>query len=541
MSKVAEYLQEHIAGEISSQPAILDAMSRDAGILEMKPEMVMYPRTTSDMRKVARFSWQLAEKGHILSLTPRGGGTDTTGAAIGKGVVITTTAHMNTILEFDVKQKLVRIQPGLNTKALNDALGLYGMAVPALLPSDMYSTVGGAVANNAYGRVSGRFGDMRAWVYQLEVVLASGDVLQTERINKRELNRRKGLQTFEGEIYRTLDNLIEDNRQLIDEKIGVDGYDAAGYSAISKVKQRDGSFDLTPLIVGSQGTLGIISEMIVRADFMSAALGVAVAAFANKEAARDSLDQLKKLEPAFLDYYDGEFYQQAITRGKKYSFYENGSTGAVVVVGFTDFNERIRRKKLKKVEKYLSQLDAICETADGNDAEILLAAQEATSFTALPDENGASAPPLFDGAYVPFERFEDFSKATATLAAKYHVTLPLHLNALDNLVFARPILCLHKVSEKQKVFRLIDEYTTLVNDHSGCLVAQGGEGRVKAKFALEALDEDVRKLYTAVRTTFDPYGTLNPGVKQTGDIRHLATQLRKEYDTASHPGIIPYI
>lgn len=532
MSKVAEYLQEHIAGEVSVHPAILDAMSHDASVLEIRPEMVVYPRLTSDIRKVARFSGQLAEKGHILPLTIRGEGTDETGAAIGKGTIINTTAHMNNLLEFDAKQKLVRVQPGLSTKALNDALMLHGLAIPALPTSAPYGTVGGAVANNTNGLFSGQYGDMRTWTFQLEVVLANGDILQTERVSKRELNRRKGLQTSEGEIYRAIDNLIEDNKQVINEKIGADSYDASGYSAIAKVKQRDGSFDLTPLIVGSQGTLGLISEMILRAEFVSKQTGVLVAAFASKETARDALDGLKKFEPALLEYFDGELFEIAAAKGKRYSFYKDvdGMMGAVIVVGFNDFNERARRKKLKKAQKFVAQTDASYEVAEGEEAEILLATREVTSFLLSPSEAGASAPPLIDGAYVPAERLEDFSNAVAEMAAKYHVQLPLHVNTLTSLIYTRPVLQFHKVGDKQKIFKIIDEYSLLVNSYGGYFVAEGGEGRVKAHVTTRQWDEDVQKLYAAIKAAFDPYGILNPGVKQPVEIRQLVAQLRKDYD-----------
>ncbi|HMH69946.1 MAG TPA: FAD-binding oxidoreductase [Candidatus Saccharimonadales bacterium] len=143
MSKVAMYLQEHISGEVVTNAALLGAMSRDGSVLEIAPEMVVYPRTTNDIRKVARFAWQLAEKGHMLPLTARGSGTDQTGAAIGKGIILSLPAHMNAILEFDAKQKLVRVQPGINAKALNDALLLHGVGIPSMPYSAAYSTVGG--------------------------------------------------------------------------------------------------------------------------------------------------------------------------------------------------------------------------------------------------------------------------------------------------------------------------------------------------------------------------------------------------------------
>ncbi len=542
MSKIAEYLQEHITGEVSVHPSILDAMSRDGSVLEIKPEMVVYPRVTNDIRKVSRFAWQLAEKGHVLPITTRGAGTDDTGAAIGKGIILNTMAHMNAVLEFDPKQKLVRVQPGLNAKALADALSFHGMALPALPEDSAYTTVGGAVATNASGMLSGKYGDMRSWVHQLEVVLANGDVLQTERISRRELDRRKGIQTFEGEIYRTIDSLIEDNKQLIEERIGVDGYDASGYGAIAKVKQKDGSFDLTPLIVGSQGTLGIISEMILKADFVGLQTGVLVAALTSKEQARDILDELKKLEPGFLEYFDGELFEIASGMGKRYSFYKDidGMIGAVLVIGFNDFNDRVRRKHLKKAEKIIAKTDATYEIADGDDATQLLSVREVTSFVLSPNATGASAPPLLDGAYVPSERLEEFSKAAGDLVIKHHVELPLHINALTGLVYTRPTLHFHKVGDKQKIFKLMDEYAALVAYYGGCFVAENGEGRLKARFTNAQLDDEVKELYAAVKAAFDPSGILNSGVKEVTEVRHLVAQLRRDYDRAATASYVPF-
>jgi len=542
MSKVASYLQEHILGEVSTNPAILSAMSHDGSVLEIQPDMVVYPRVTSDIRKVARFAWQLAEKGHVLPLTARGNGTDETGAAIGSGVIVSFPAHMNRIFEFDAKQKLVRLQPGVNARSLNDALMLHGVGVPAFPYSATSSTVGGAVANNASGPLSGKYGDMSRWVHQLEVVLANGDILQTGRISKRELNKLKGKQTFEGEIYRNLDNLIEDKKQLIEQKLVSDIRDNVGYSSIAKVKHKDGSFDLTPLFVGSQGTLGIISEMILKSEFMSAHVAIAVAAFTSINAARDALDELSLLEPAFLEYFDGELFTLAAAQGKRYSFNQAAvdTPKAVVVIGFDDFNEHARAKKLKKVNKLLKKLDALVTSADGEEAAELMAIREVSAYSLVPADNDASAPPLIDGAYVPRERFEDFSLAVAALADKYHIQMPLHSRVLENIFYARPSLQLKKVGDKQKIFKILDEYSTLVDAHSGHLIAEDGEGRVKARFAYVPLDPEILELFTEVKAIFDPFNILNPGVKQTLDIRELVSHLRADYNLSLGANYVPY-
>lgn len=542
MSKIAQYLNEHISGEVSTKPDVRAAFSTDASFLTITPEMIVYPRVTNDIRKVARFSWQLAEKGHSLSITARGGGSDLTGGAIGKGIILNTTAHLTNIFELDVKQKLVRLQPGVTFGALNEALHLHGLHIPSFPLSAAYSTVGGAIANNSGGILSGISGTTLDWVHQLEVVLANGDVLQTERINKRELNRRKGLQTFEGEIYRQIDGLITDNEQLIHEKIATDIVDGAGYAGLAKVKHRDGSIDLTPLLVGSQGTLGIISEVIMKAEFVNKHHAVGVAGFESREAARDAADELAHLQPAYLEYIDGQLFAESLKRGKAYSFYREGfAEGTVLIFGFTDFSERARARSLKKAEKLLQARGAfVASSTERHEAEALAAAREVTALHVMPEAADESAPPIFDAAYVPLSRFEDFTAAVDALAKKHHVKLPVYGSVLSSTYTVRPILQFKKIGDRQKVLKLLDEYSAIIEGYGGHLIGQGGEGRTKALFAYKHIDDDILALYDQVRQIFDPFGTLNAGVKQTTDLKALVSQLRDTYDMSAFAQYSPY-
>ena len=538
MSKIAAYLQEHIQGEVTTNPAVLKAFAIDGSVLEILPEMAVYPRVTSDIRKVTRFAWQLADKGHILPITPRGSGSDQTGGALGKGVILSLPAHMNRIFEFEPKQKLIRLQPGVSAKSLSDALSLHGMAVPPFTPPIADTTAGGLIGAGVSGPLGGRFGGADQWIHQLEIVLASGDILQTERLSKRDLSKKKGLTGFEGEIYRQLDSLITDNQQLIEDKLT--GYDGAGYANLAKVKQKDGSLDLAPLFVGSQGTLGIISEMILKVEFVSKHTAAAVITFTSHEAARDAIDHITALEPAFLEYFDSEFFQQAAARGKTYDFYQAaGQAKVVLLVGFKDFSERSNAKKLKKMTKHIQGEGVQITSAIGEAGLALEAVRNVCSYLLLPTSPGTVVPALFDGIYIPRERLEDFLRATAALAAKHSVSLPVYGQMLDNLLFTRPALQPHKVGDKQKIFKLLDEFTTLITQHGGSLIGTGSEGRVKAPFAYRQLDDEVIELFKAVKNIFDPYGILNPGVKQTSDIRQLIGQLRSTYDKADKASYIP--
>ena len=530
MSKVSAYLQEHILGEVLSSPQGVARYSTDASVLAIKPEMVVRPLVTNDIRKVLRFSWQLAEKGHELTVTARGGGSDTTGAALGNGVIIDTACHMNKIFEFDQKQKLVRLQPGISAHALQEGLRLRGVSIPPLETLSDRATVGGAIANDVATNNEAKYGRMAKWVGELEVVLANGDVLQTNRLSRRDLDRKKGQQTMEGELYRAIDNLIEDNKELIDSIDQSGERNRAGYPGIAQVKTRDG-FNLAPLFAGSQGTLGIISEMILKCEFSSFHISAVLLAFAEKTDARDAFDDLEKTEPAFCEYYDAEYFAMATKLGKKYSWFDPAkhAKGAVIICGFDDFADRVRAKKVKRVQKMFAKSDAEIIAPADNDMETIVPARSVVRVAQMTTASDQAYVPVFDNFFVPPARFEDFTKSLMALAKKHDVSLTLHGDILMGVYSAQPLLHLRRVGDKQKVFKLLDEMTNLVHQHDGALIGRDGEGRLKTKFAHKHLDKDVAELYAQIKAIFDPHGILNPGVKADVELRTIAGSIRNEY------------
>lgn len=538
MSKISQYLNEHLLGDISTEADIRKYFASDASLLSITPEIVAYPRVTNDIRKIARFTYQLAGKGHSISVTARGAGTDQTGAAIGPGIIVNTMAHMNRVFEFDLKQRLVRVQPGATLQAVNSALQLQGCYVPSFPEEAMQSTVGGAVANNASSRLSGRFGAIEDAVAELEVVLANGDVLQTSRISKRELSKKKGLQTFEGDIYRAVDNLIEDNQDLINNELADDAIDNAGYANIAKVKQKNGSFDLTPLFVGSQGTLGIVSEMILKAEFYSSKENALIAVLDDAGVLRDMLDELRKLDPDYLDIYSGDLILRARQQGKRYAVCEaaakDGPVAGVVVCGFRDFNERTAKRKLKKAEKIGIKFKAVTASIVDEETAQQLESLKGVIYSASQslDKTDNTIASLLSGVFIPQDRFEDFSNAIDTLAHAHKLRLPMSGHALDNVYSYWPEVSLKTVAGKQKLLKLYDEFADLVLSHGGSLIAESGEGRIKAPFVNKRANTELLDLYAQVREIFDPEGTLNQGVKARPELREVVSNLHSGNDLA---------
>ena len=522
MSKVATYLRGHLAGEVDFRTDLRAARARDAGILAIAPEMVVSPRNTSDIRKTARFSWQLSERGHALPLVARGAGYGINGSAVGRGAQISLAAHMNTIFEYDSKQRLARLQPGVTIQALQSALALQGTGVLALDGLDPRGTIGGAIADNAAGYLAGKYGSLAANVSQLEVVLANGDVLQTGKISKRELSRKKGQQDLEGDIYRGVETILED---YADEISTIHERDQTGYNSIARVRDRDGSIDLTPLFIGSQGTLGIISEMILRVDFRSQHLDTVALVLASADTARDMLDELRRFAPAFVKYFDAALVRRAVQVGYKAPWFQEvggKAPQAVILVGFDDFNARARAKGKKKLEKLCGSVADVSLVLDDDARASLSPLLDIARYSTLPDRAGVGMPPLLSDWFVPPERFEDFTKALAALGNKLRVDLPIAVDGLTELVSAYPLAPIAQASDRQKLMRLFDETARLVHQYGGAIVGQHGEGRLLSRFAYECIGARRVDMYRAIRKLFDPLGTLNPGVKQLNDVRQLA-------------------
>src|SRR3954467_10270224 len=158
MSKVAHYLQEHLLGEVMASADARRYFATDGSIFSVSPSLVVYPRNENDVRKTARFAWQLAERGRVIPITARGSGTDQSGAALGSGIMLVFPAHMNRIVELDPKSGIVTMEPGLNFGRLQQTLHTHERFLPPFPASYEYSTIGGAVANNAAGEKSVKYG-----------------------------------------------------------------------------------------------------------------------------------------------------------------------------------------------------------------------------------------------------------------------------------------------------------------------------------------------------------------------------------------------
>lgn len=533
MNKVAHYLQEHLQGEVVDTPSVRKHFSTDASVFSVIPSVIVYPRSEADVRKAARFSWQLAERGKVIPITARGAGTDYSGAAIGSGLVMVFPAHMNRILEFDGKTGDVVVEPGINYGKLQQTLHTHGRFVPAYPASLEYSTVGGAVANNAAGEKSVKYGDTRQYVKSLRAVLANGELIETRRLSKRELSKKLGFNTFEGEVYRALDALIEENKQLLQESSLAVVRNAAGY-ALSQVKRKDGSFDLTPLLVGSQGTLGIITEITLATAPYHPETTLIGAFFDDAKIAEQVMQDIAKLPeaPSAVEIIDEQLltYVDGANPNHLKKVLQKPFPKVTMLIEFDNANQRIQKKMIKRVTKMLdkAQVSYQVET-DENEKSQLWKIRHASSAILAHAEGAARALPLIEDATVPLDKVQQAMSGLYDVFTKMDLQPAIWGHGLDGRLHAHPFLDLSQVGDRQKAVRLMDEYYSMIIDLGGSTTGAHGDGRLRAPYLERIYGKGIYDLFEKTKIIFDPHNMLNPGVKIDVTLEDIKPLLRHEY------------
>ncbi|MCA9301616.1 FAD-binding protein [Candidatus Nomurabacteria bacterium] len=532
MSKVAEYLREHIVGEVSTNTSARRFYSTDGSVFSVMPQIVIYPRSTDDIRKVARFSWQLAEKGKVVPITARGAGTDQGGAALGEGIVLVFPVHMNKLLELDTKKNFARMQPGINYRNFQDTIKTHNRFLPPYPSSVDISTIGGAVANNAAGSRTVKYGCTRDYVNGLRVVLANGELIETRRLSKRELNHKKGLATFEGEIYRQIDGLITDNWDLIHSAHKDVSKNSAGYDLMD-VKRSDGSFDLTPLFVGSQGTLGIITEIELAITTNNMNRSLMVAGFTSIDQADSVVQDILKLKPAtveMVDYHLLEFINKHYPNQLK-GLLEPPFPKILLLIEFDDFGKSIQAKKIKKLSKILRNVTNDFQVStDYDEREELWKIRHSAAAVIAHTEGTKKSLPIIEDGVVPQEKFQEYVHGIYELFKKYNLDVAVWGHAGNANLHMQPILDLAEVGDRQKVFKIMDEYYQMVIQLGGSTAGEHSDGRLRAPYLPGLYGEEIYKIFEATKKVFDPWGTLNPGVKLGVTREDQKRMLRNEYN-----------
>jgi FAD/FMN-containing dehydrogenase len=524
MSKLSEYLGQNLSGEVAVDDATREYFATDGSILKIRPQVVVFPRTTDDIRKTVRFAWRLAEKGMALPITARGYGSDTSGASIGRGAVVVFPAHMGKILELDTKIKKIRVQVGINARELQEVLATHGLMLPVFPSNPKFATIGGEIANNTAGAKALKYGAIGNYTDRLEVVLSNGEVIQTGRLGRGELSKKKGLSTLEGEIYRELDALIDENAAVIDKLRG-DLPSGVGYN-LADVKRKDGSFDLTPLLVGSQGTLAIASQAILRLEVKPTQTALMVAVLNSLDDLSDIVAAVNSANPSQFDFIDGEALKwiQKSTGVKPLNMLNIKDPAGVFVIELDD-GDGGHSKNARKLSKMLEEIGAVVQLAETvDDKEDIWAI--GNMLAVLRDQAAGERQVVsFGDAVVPIKNIEKFYLVAQKLirARKFTGFISGRVGAGNITISA--LLDLKKVGDRQAAFNTARDFYSVTGKLGGEIAGDSGDGRLRQAAAAGQYDDQALGVFEKVKQIFDPKGILNPNVIIGADESELIAKL----------------
>ena len=448
---VAELARRLPADRIQTDPDVLAAYARDRAIFETPghPTALVVPRTTEEVVAAVR-----AATAAGVPIVPRGAGSGLTGAANAiDGCLLLSLHRMNRVLEIDVTNRMARVQPGVINGDLKRAVAEHGLFYPPDPASVEMSSIGGNVATNAGGLCCVKYGVTRDYVVGLEVVLASGEVLRTGRST---LKRTTGL-------------------------------------------------DLTGLFVGSEGLLGVVTEVTVRLVPTPPPASTAVAFFDHLCPAGDAVAEIfhHRHEPSLMEIMDRASLQQVESVYRM----DLDVDAACLLVMQTEGSEA--GPSIEAMANLCTRFGAtfVHHATDPDEGRLLVEARRRV-WPAL-EKLGKQLLP--EDVAVPRQRLAELLAGIARVADDQAVQTATIGHAGDGNMHPIFILDPDDEGEIARAKAAFEDILDLSLALGGTIAAEHGVGTLKRAFLDKELDPQDLALQRQVKALFDPDGRFNPG------------------------------
>ena len=522
-------LKELVEGDVLSKDWERSMYATDASPYEIIPLCVVLPKTKEDVLNVVKYAYK-----HHVPIIARGGGSGLVGQAIGSGIVIDFTRHLNKILEFNIDENYVIVQPGIYKSVLEKHLNNKGKFLPPDPSSSDYCTIGGMISNNSCGAHTVKYGSTIDYVESLQVALANGEVIRTHSIK---IGGDTWRQVIEGEnleskIYKEVEEVARKNKDLIDSGTPKVKKNSSGYRLERVLK--DGFLDLGKLLVSSEGTLAIVLEAKLKVLDLPKHKALALLHFDSLERAGDAVMDLLKFEPSALEIIDSQILNMAKT---SYPDIVESIPNYIKAVILTEFDGSVKRKVIDKVtdlkklvkRKKLSQ--GITISYDEAGMKKLWGLRKKALLFTYKLRRGDKRPVTFvEDTVVDPSRLGEYIRKLYEIYEKYGLETVIYGHAGDGHLHSRPLLDLKNTEDNEIMVKVADEVFSLVTSFGGSITGEHGDGLSRSEYIKSVYGPDVYELFRKIKHIFDPTGILNPGKKVVDEDGLINKNLRTGLD-----------
>lgn len=540
-------LKKLITGEVRADRETLLKYSHDYSVFEVKPEAVVFPKDAQDIKALVRYVAENKKGNPSLSLTARSAGTDMSGGPLNESVILDVTRYFNHIRE--IGEDYAVVEPGVYFRDLEKELDKRGLLFPPYPASKDLCAVGGMVANNSGGEKTLAYGQTRAYVEELTVILADGEEYRLRALNAEELSRKKIEKSFEGEIYRNLFNLIEKNYDVIKKAKPNVTKNSAGY-ALWEVWDKK-IFRLEQLIVGSQGTLGIVTAIKLRLIPKKKVSRLAVVFLNDARVFGEVIQTALRAKPESLEFYDDKtlgialrFLPDLVSRMKQglitlaiaflpefWMALRGGMPKIVLLAELTGDDEFDVEKRITALEGALREFPLQFRALrDEKEARKYWTVRRA-SFSLLHEHNRDRATvPFVDDVIVRPEDLPVFLPKINALVHKHKDKMLYTIagHAGDGNLHIIPLMNLRDPAARALIPEVADEVYKLVLEYKGSITAEHNDGLIRTPYLKDMYGEKIYGLFGEVKKIFDPLNIFNPRKKVGGDMNYAVAHIKKQ-------------
>jgi len=508
-----QQLSEKVRGEVKFDEVTLAVYATDASIYQIMPPAVVFPRDEADVLAAIATAAE-----HGVPVLPRGGGTSLGGQAVGAAMVLDFTKHMKDVIELNVEERWVRVQPGVILDELNAQLAPHGLQFGPDPATSSRAAIGGMMGNNSSGTKSIVFGIMVDHVISSRVALSDGAVLSFEELSADEYARRcegGGGSAREAEVLGGFKRIIDANRDQIDKRFPKVMRRVQGYN-LDRFGQA-GGWNLSKLIVGSEGTLGVILEAKLNLVPVPKCKALCAVHFAELLEAVRTVAPILDHGPSAVEIMDADVIGRARENpsiSKLAGFIEGDPQAILIVEFFGETPEEVSGK----VEKLAAELrskslgyawPAITDPA--RQAEVWQIRKGGLGL--LLGMKGNRKPTAFiEDCCLPVEHLPEYIDQMSQFCKGRGVEMAMYAHASVGVIHVRPILDLRLQEDIDHMKAIAEHAMSLVRQYGGAWSGEHGDGRVRSPLLERFLGPEIYAAFKDVKRLFDPAGLMNPGV-----------------------------
>ncbi len=487
---VVHALRDAVRGSVDDSSRRRAEYSTDASNYRVVPQVVVFPRDTDDVEAALQVARETG-----TPLTSRGGGTSVAGNAVGTGIVLDFSRHVNRVLEIDSEARTARIEPGVVMAHLQKAAAPHGLRFGPDPSTQARATLGGMIGNNACGPRAVAYGRTADNVVDLDVVDGTG----------RRFTARAGAGSLD--VVPGLDGLVRAHLDVIRTELGRFRRQVSGYS-LEHLAPEHGT-DLAKMLVGTEGTLVTLLGATVNLVPVPSAPVLVVLGYPDMPTAADAVPALLAHAPLAIEGMDSRLVD-VVRRVKGASAVPDLPPGAgwmMCEVGGATLDEAMATARALAAD---AGTDAVGIFPPGPEAAAMWRIREDGAGLGGRTPSGAQAWPGFEDSAVPPERLGAYLRELEALMADHRVDGLAYGHFGDGCVHLRIDMPMERSGGPLRAF--MEDAATLVATHGGSLSGEHGDGRARSELLPVMYSQRAIDLFGAVKDLFDPRDLLNPGV-----------------------------